>query len=223
MVPTGGMGMPSGGMGMGMSMGGGAPGGDSFGVPNALVGYVIGKGGENIRDVQARTGTHVQIQREQDMMVGAQERLVTVSGPPAAVATAKQLILQMVEARKSEIARPGAPGGGGGSMGASGANAMGMGADASGGSNPVVTIHIPIPDAKVGLIIGKSGAMVQGIQRKTGVHIQVSCKTAVGTLEGCCIRYFCIALYIRFASLHAHSIDSTHILPSLSPTDPPGS
>jgi far upstream element-binding protein len=129
-------------------------------VPNPLVGFVIGKGGEHIRDVQQRTGTHVQVQRENEMTPGAFDRIVTISGPAASVAIAKQMIQQMVDSRRD------GPRG----VAATGANAVGISSgEGSGGS----TIHVPIPDAKVGLVIGKAGATVQTIQRKTGVHIQV--------------------------------------------------
>ncbi len=59
-------------------------------VPNNMVGLVIGKGGENIRVMQVRSGASIQIQKDTDARPGATEREIYLSGDPAAVANAKQ-------------------------------------------------------------------------------------------------------------------------------------
>ena len=55
--------------------GGGVGGGggeieETITVPNGVIGYVIGRGGESIKNIQSVTGCNVQIQREQDMAPG---------------------------------------------------------------------------------------------------------------------------------------------------------
>ena len=57
-------------------------------------------------------------------------------------------------------------GGGGGGFGGGGG---GVGA-ARGGPE---TIDLPVPNDKVGLIIGRQGATVKGVQDRTGVHVQI--------------------------------------------------
>jgi hypothetical protein len=55
---------------------------ESFTVPNAMAGSIIGTGGENIRSVQSRTGAHVRVDAP---AAGQSERTVTVTGTAAAV------------------------------------------------------------------------------------------------------------------------------------------
>ena len=85
----------SGGGGGGGGYGGGGGGGGGGGsttvtVPNNMVGLVIGKGGENIRVMQVRSGASIQVQKEADARPGATEREIYLSGDPAAVANARQ-------------------------------------------------------------------------------------------------------------------------------------
>jgi len=105
------------------------------------------------------------------MMPGETQRQVTLSGAPHAIAAARGLIMNMVEARRMELSRGGGGGGGGGgdAFGAGGAGGMGPG-----GAGAAVRITVPIPDEKVGLVIGKGGANIKAIQSKLGVHINVS-------------------------------------------------
>jgi hypothetical protein len=43
---------------------------EQIGVPNGIVGFIIGRGGESIASMQARTGCKVQIQKENEMQPG---------------------------------------------------------------------------------------------------------------------------------------------------------
>jgi KH domain len=45
---------------------------EQIGVPNGIVGFIIGRGGESIASMQARTGCKVQIQKENEMQPGTQ-------------------------------------------------------------------------------------------------------------------------------------------------------
>ena len=48
-------------------------------VPNGVVGFIIGRGGETITSLQARTGAKVQIQKEHEVQPGQTMRIITVS------------------------------------------------------------------------------------------------------------------------------------------------
>jgi hypothetical protein len=103
--------------------------------------------------LQARTGTHVNVQRETDMLPGATERLITITGPPQGIADAKAAVLNMVRARQIETGSGGVGAGGGGAGGPS--------------------VQCQIPNEFVGSLIGRAGATIKGIQQRTGTHIQV--------------------------------------------------
>ena len=137
-------------------------------VPTTLVGFIIGKGGENVRDIQARTGCSVQVQRAEEMAPGESDRRVTLAGAPQTVAAARAVILSMVESRRLDLLR----GGGGASAPGDVASALaGVGAATSSTGSRVLTM--PIPDSQIGMIIGRAGATVKALQLKLGVHINV--------------------------------------------------
>lgn len=46
---------------------------EQIGVPNGIVGFIIGRGGESIASMQARTGCKVQIQKENEMQPGKRD------------------------------------------------------------------------------------------------------------------------------------------------------
>ena len=64
-------------------------------VPNRTVGLIIGRGGETIRDLQERSGCHVNIVGEDKSVNGL--RPVNLIGTKEAAAIAKELILEIVD------------------------------------------------------------------------------------------------------------------------------
>merc|ERR1711934_1345895 len=54
---------------------------EKIGVPNGVVGFIIGKGGESITSMQRRSGCRVQIQKEHEMDPGSTQRVITLTGP----------------------------------------------------------------------------------------------------------------------------------------------
>jgi far upstream element-binding protein len=64
-------------------------------VPDRTVGLIIGRGGETIRDLQERSGCHVNIVGENKSVNGL--RPVNLIGNPAAAARAKELIMEIVD------------------------------------------------------------------------------------------------------------------------------
>jgi len=64
-------------------------------VPDRTVGLIIGRGGETIRDLQERSGCHVNIVGENKSVNGL--RPVNLIGSAAAAAKAKELIMEIVD------------------------------------------------------------------------------------------------------------------------------
>ena len=121
-------------------------------VPDRTVGLIIGRGGETIRDLQERSGCHVNIVGEQKSLNGL--RPVNLIGTPQAAAMAKDLIMEIVDSDTKSLANQGAQapardatrdyggyGGGGG--------------DSYGGGGEKINDHIIVPSEAVGMIIGK--------------------------------------------------------------------
>ena len=129
-------------------------------VPNGVVGFIIGRGGETITSMQSRTGAKIQIQKEHELQPGQTMRTITVSGPtPEAVDQCKTMIQSMVDDRVR------ASGGRGGTAkDAKVQTALDQG-------HYLKTVEVP--DADVGLIIGKGGSTIQNIQDRTGASIQI--------------------------------------------------
>ncbi|QSS49413.1 KH domain-containing protein [Histoplasma capsulatum var. duboisii H88] len=131
-------------------------------VPDRTVGLIIGRGGETIRDLQERSGCHVNIVNENKSINGL--RPVNLIGSPDATERAKNLILEIVESDTRQLANPtqrepraayggDQPGGG------------------PGGEKINDMMFIP-PDA-VGMIIGKGGDTIKEMQAVTGCRINI--------------------------------------------------
>ena len=122
-------------------------------VPDRTVGLIIGRGGETIRDLQERSGCHVNIVGENKSVNGL--RPVNLIGSPAAAAHAKELIMEIVDSDTKQMDPSGNqqqmqpqqngrrenfdPYGGGGAAGAAGK----------------INDNIMVPSDAVGMIIGK--------------------------------------------------------------------
>jgi far upstream element-binding protein len=157
----------------------------SFEVPNSVVGSIIGRGGETIQKIQAQYGISVQVAKATDVAPGAPTRPVTLKGPQEAVEMAKGDIELLVADRLSGQQGMGGGGGGGSLMGgglggggASGVGAYGPGASSDGaggvaGAGAAFSVAKVIPNDKVGLVIGKGGGTIKGMQMRTGANIQI--------------------------------------------------
>jgi far upstream element-binding protein len=126
-------------------------------VPDRTVGLIIGRGGETIRDLQERSGCHVNIVGENKSVNGL--RPVNLIGSPEAAAHAKELIMEIVDSDTKQIdgsAQPAqapshqqnnrrdtfdAYGGGGAGAGA--------------GTGSKINDSMLVPSDAVGMIIGK--------------------------------------------------------------------
>jgi far upstream element-binding protein len=151
-------------------------------VPDRTVGLIIGRGGETIRDLQDRSGCHVNIVGENKSINGL--RPVNLIGSASAQQYARDLILEIVESDQKGISvkdlhrdredSHGLGGGGGG-----------------GGGGSKINDSIIVPGDAVGMIIGKGmmrithmvrrmlitgtgGESIKDMQNQTGCKINVS-------------------------------------------------
>ena len=116
-------------------------------VPNRTVGLIIGKGGETIKDLQERSGCHVNITSEDRTVNGL--RPVNLIGTPQAAAVAKELIMEIVDSDNKNLTTPSGPPTR--SLGQQGMQQYGAG-DSSGDR---INDAIYVPSEAVGMIIGK--------------------------------------------------------------------
>ncbi len=153
-------------------------------VPNRTVGLIIGRGGETIRDLQERSGCHVNIVGEEKSVNGL--RPVNLIGTPQAAAMAKDLIMEIVESDTKSLASQG------GSLRDAGRGPGASGFDGGNGFGGEKTSDtIVVPSEAVGMIIGKGpysvthaviaylhvfagGETIKDMQATTGCKINVS-------------------------------------------------
>ncbi|KAJ6788497.1 hypothetical protein PWT90_09679 [Aphanocladium album] len=161
-------------------------------VPDRTVGLIIGRGGETIRDLQERSGCHINIVHESKSVNGL--RPVNLIGTPVATARAKDFILEIVDSDSRTDAPPGgAPGGapGGGhkpppmSRGGGGQSRDNYNQH---GNNPYdgpgkVTEAIYVPSDAVGMIIGKGGETIREIQSQAECKINVASSSGPGEVQ----------------------------------------
>jgi far upstream element-binding protein len=152
------------GMGMGGPIGG-DPLVETIEVPDSAVGLVIGRGGEQISQIQQQSGCRVQMAGES---MGTGMRQCTLQGPKHCIDKARQLIEEVITRSR----QPGGMGGGGG-----------LSQNGGGGGGNYVTQELLIPGPKCGLIIGKNGETIKSLQEQIGVKmllIQDSQQVSVG-------------------------------------------
>jgi far upstream element-binding protein len=130
-------------------------------VPDRTVGLIIGRGGETIRDLQDRSGCHINIVGPNKSINGL--RPVNLIGTPEAADHAKTLIMEIVD---SDTRGPPGP------VDTKQAPPPRFGNDLVQDDKVSEVVHVP-PEA-VGMIIGKSGETIREMQATTGCKINVS-------------------------------------------------
>lgn len=133
-------------------------------VPRDLVGYIIGRGGETIRDLQVKSGAHIQIVREDEGAPATPHRFVSISGTEEALQKAQTMIQNLIDERMNG-------GGRGGFRERDDNDRMAR----YGGVNPdgSESMELHIPNERVGLIIGRGGATIKTIQQRTGSSVTI--------------------------------------------------
>ncbi|KAK7283209.1 hypothetical protein RIF29_12586 [Crotalaria pallida] len=122
-------------------------------IPNGRVGVIIGKGGDTIKYLQSQSGAKIQVTRDAEADPNSATRVVELTGTPDAIAAAEKLINDVLAEAES-----------GGS---------GIVAKRLTGQAGADEFSMKIPNNKVGLIIGKGGETIKGMQASTGARIQV--------------------------------------------------
>ncbi len=146
---------------------------EKIGIPNSFVGFIIGKGGESIASMQRKSGCRVQIQKEHEMDPGSTQRIITLTASTnESISMCRSIIEEMVFERhrlnqeQQNNNRPGLTG--------PGSNAAGQAAQlqialSQGHSH----VTVMVPNADVGLVIGKSGSTIRSIQERSGANVQI--------------------------------------------------
>lgn len=134
-------------------------------VPNNMVGLVIGKGGENIHRMQSQTGAHMQIAKESDMKPGETVRSIILKGTASTVADLKKRVEEVINNR---VLVPG----GLAMLGAAGSS-LKLSSTTMRELEHAYVIKIPVPNDKVGVVIGKGGMTIKSIQERTGATVQI--------------------------------------------------
>ncbi|KAL5115974.1 hypothetical protein ACEQ8H_006091 [Pleosporales sp. CAS-2024a] len=139
-------------------------------VPDRTVGLIIGRGGETIRDLQERSGCHVNIVGENKSVNGL--RPVNLIGSPAAAAHAKELIMEIVDSDTKQLDGSGQsqplpphqqPN-----------RRENFDPYSAGGAGNKINDSVMVPSDAVGMIIGKGGETIKQMQSDTGCKINVS-------------------------------------------------
>uniref|UniRef100_A0A7N9ATH8 Far upstream element (FUSE) binding protein 3 n=1 Tax=Mastacembelus armatus TaxID=205130 RepID=A0A7N9ATH8_9TELE len=117
---------------------------EDFKVPDKMVGFIIGKGGEQISRIQLESGCKIQIASDSGGML---DRPCTLTGSPENIEQAKRLLSEIVEQCRY---------------------GPGFHSELDGNSS---IQQILIPANKVGLVIGKGGETIKQLQERTGVQM----------------------------------------------------
>ncbi|GMJ11704.1 hypothetical protein like AT4G10070 [Hibiscus trionum] len=126
-------------------------------VPNAKVGVLIGKAGDTIRYLQYNSGAKIQIMRDADADRDAPTRPLEIIGTLSSINKAEKLINAVI----AEADAGGSP------------SLVARGLAASLAAGVADQIEIQVPNEKVGLIIGRGGETIKGLQTRSGARIQV--------------------------------------------------
>ncbi|KAH8677528.1 hypothetical protein BX600DRAFT_130544 [Xylariales sp. PMI_506] len=142
-------------------------------VPDRTVGLIIGRGGETIRDLQERSGCHINITSESKSVDGL--RPVNLIGTREQTAQAKEYILEIVDSDSRSVnnggSKPERP------------HKTDLGRDNGPGAGEKINDAIYVPSEAVGMIIGKGGETIREMQNSTGCKINVSQSSGPGETE----------------------------------------
>ncbi|XP_067385417.1 far upstream element-binding protein 1 isoform X8 [Channa argus] len=117
---------------------------EEFKVPDGMVGFIIGRGGEQISRLQQESGCKIQIAPDSG---GMPERSVTLTGSPESIQSAKRLLTEIVDKGRPAPAFHHNDG-------------------------PGMTVQeIMVPASKAGLVIGKGGETIKSLQERAGVKM----------------------------------------------------
>ncbi|XP_061527268.1 far upstream element-binding protein 3-like isoform X2 [Phycodurus eques] len=119
---------------------------EDYKVPDRMVGFIIGRGGEQITRIQLESGCKIQIAADSG---GLMERPCSLTGTPECIEQAKRLLVQIVDRCR---------------------NGPGFHGDGEGGA---LVQEMLIPASKVGLVIGRGGETIKQLQERAGVKMMM--------------------------------------------------
>jgi far upstream element-binding protein len=124
-------------------------------VPNNMVGLIIGKGGDNILRIHSQLGVQSHIAKEADMKPGETMRSIVLKGVQDNVHEAKKRIEEIVSQRVAQL------------RGNTGNNQQ------KDEMNHAFIVKLPVLNDKIGIIIGKGGSTIKGIQDRTKTIVKI--------------------------------------------------
>ncbi|XP_050366282.1 uncharacterized protein LOC126784816 [Argentina anserina] len=126
-------------------------------VPNNKVGVLIGKAGDTIRYLQYNSKAKIQITRDAEADPYAPTRPVEITGSLESISKAEKLINAVI----AEADAGGSP------------SLVARGVATAQAVEAAEQVQIQVPNDKVGLIIGRMGDTIKGLQARTGARIQL--------------------------------------------------
>ena len=124
-------------------------------VPHELIGMLIGRGGETIKDLKKESGARIDISKEPDEE-GSSDRLVNITGPPECVEYAKKMVEEMLGKSREGLR-------------------VKMEEDDNGGSITRAGGRIiKVPLESIGVLIGKGGETISRIQKDSNARIEIN-------------------------------------------------
>ncbi|XP_035705621.1 RNA-binding protein Nova-2 isoform X2 [Folsomia candida] len=124
-----------------------------FMVPQATAGSVIGKGGQNISDLQKEYNVHIRMSKANDTFPGTDNRVAIMSGKVANVLTSTMVIFKRMTSPSDLFPKNPRP-----------------------KTVSDKELSLIVPQATAGLIIGKGGSRVKSIQEDSNCHINLTQK-----------------------------------------------
>lgn len=136
-------------------------------LPGNKVGFVIGKGGEMIRNLQDKAGVKMVVYQETNVQTDTDKQL-RITGPPEKVDYAKQLVNDLLLEKEMENAKIQRE-----RMERNNQN-MGMRQPPLNeyGTSRLTFFEYPISPQMIGLVIGKGGETIRKIQADSGCKVQ---------------------------------------------------
>jgi far upstream element-binding protein len=150
-------------------------------VPDRTVGLIIGRGGETIRDLQERSGCHINIVGENKSVNGL--RPVNLIGTPDAATRAKDAIMEIVDSDSRGEATGSRAGPAPPPSNRNDSRRDGGGGHMNGGGQDKINDSVYVPSEAVGMIIGKGGETIREMQSTTSCKINVSQSSGPGETE----------------------------------------
>lgn len=132
-------------------------------VPNDTVGLIIGKGGQNINDMKQQVGGSFIIEKENEMLEkGDTERTIKIKGNMQQVMELKRRVDEIVITKNNLTYQQNQY-----------TQIKAIPILNNTDIDSQFIIKLPVPNDKIGLVIGKSGLTVKGIQERTRAKVVI--------------------------------------------------